>query len=281
LRAAKIQLAGLMRRRGTTRQEEQMLKKIQIEQLKLRIENMETTEQETVEMYDTYLEKKKIIDDYLTKAGEETYQLKYQYDQQYQDLSNHIAEEKVALDLRYEWWDSTNSEIIESSKFMIRELERIMADSELNRLFAEWGVDLDELLAKINSILAATSTSKTAAGKATAIPGAVMVGQNVVLPGTTAYKQATYLETLKNIGGFPRGTHYVPETDIYKLHRGETVIPAGKEGGAAGDTFQITINIPSVKVESDYDVERLASALGLAMERRLLDSTGKTRFRRF
>jgi len=78
--------------------------------------------------------------------------------------------------------------------------------------------------------------------------------------------------------GWQRGTHYVPETQPYMLHRGETVSPAGQSGGSSSDVVYITINNNNA-INSELDAERFAKIQAETIRQRLSDETGKTRYR--
>jgi hypothetical protein len=84
----------------------------------------------------------------------------------------------------------------------------------------------------------------------------------------------------KSLFGLQRGTYSVGREGLYKLHKGEQVIPPGGAraagaGGGAG-TINITVN---ARVDTDYDVEKLASKLGQAMQSKLINKKGISTFR--
>ena len=75
-----------------------------------------------------------------------------------------------------------------------------------------------------------------------------------------------------------RGTHYIPETQPYLLHRGETVSPAGQSGGGSSDIVYITIHNTNA-INSELDAERIAKMQAETIRQRLADETGKTKYR--
>jgi TP901 family phage tail tape measure protein len=85
----------------------------------------------------------------------------------------------------------------------------------------------------------------------------------------------------KSLFGLQRGTYSVGAEGLYKLHKGEQVIPPGgarAAGAGGGDVFNISINV-NATVGNDYDVTRLAAQLGDAMERGVLNKKGKSSYR--
>jgi TP901 family phage tail tape measure protein len=70
IRALQIQLAGMSKRRGLSRSEQKELKKIEIEQAKMRLANMQAEKAATSSDISNYNNKQQIIDDYLLKLKE-------------------------------------------------------------------------------------------------------------------------------------------------------------------------------------------------------------------
>lgn len=279
-----IQLAGMMRRRGMTRSEEKRMKKLQIEQAKLRLENMKNTKQETVATYDAYNDKKAYIDQFLAKVSEESYQLKYNYDNQIADLELHISNEKARLDTRYEWWALTNQKIIESSKDLMKQLGAIMDNPELLATFKSFDIDIAGMMSS------AVTRQETAKSNFTA-PGLANISQQLSMLEQMSAMGAPVPEgVIQNLRGmqgilakqqgipeYKRGIERVPNTMAAIVHRGESIVPAGKniEGGTV--IQQVTIEVREI---ADIDsVEKMGAALGAVRQAGVSDRMGRTKYR--
>lgn len=194
LQAAQIQLKGMLRRRGLTRQEERQLKRIQIAQLKLRIDDMKNElAAETIAENALYLAKKEMIENYQLHVKEITYQLKYSYDQQLEDLRAQIDGEYEALQQRKIWWQDTSDEIELLSEELMTSLEEIFSDTRLTALFSNFGINISELLQQARGVTQSLGDD--------------------------------------TINSYSRGIKYVPETQIALVHAGESIAPAGMEQG--------------------------------------------------
>lgn len=289
LETMKIQLAGMMRRRGLTRGEEKRLKQIQIEQMKLRITEMESQKDVTKEVVNNYNEKQDMIDKFLARLSEEEYQLKYTYDQEIMDLESHIASEKAKLEKRYEWWDSTNSQIFASSADLITNLKELLQDEELTTLMEDWGLDLAGILQNIQSIQTTATTSK-APGKTTATsailstPGATetLTKMSMALSRTPEVMRAQILSTMpssvRSLLGYRRGIEYLPRTEPILGHAGEMIVPSGRDIGPGNVTVNVKVTGNTIASPADEDV--LASKVASAVEQNFIDArTGKSRFK--
>lgn len=62
-------------------------------------------------------------------------------------------------------------------------------------------------------------------------------------------------------GSYATGTDFVPETGLYRLHRGEAVIPADQNNGGTGGNMSISVNVSGVSVYNNYDITKLADDL--------------------
>jgi len=78
------------------------------------------------------------------------------------------------------------------------------------------------------------------------------------------------------ITGYASGTDYVPSTGLYQLHKGEAVVPAGKNSGGS----PIIININNPVVNNPNDISKLAQALENVVRANLTDKqTGRSKYR--
>ena len=275
-----IQLKGMMRRRGLTRMEERQIKKIQIAQAQARLENMQGQKNMLEADVSTHQTSKQLIDDYLLKIKEQQYELKYTYDQQITDLETSISREGEALQTRYDWWEITNQKIITSAKTMLTTLDELAEESEFVDLLAEDGIAIDDLREKIEGLL---ETAESVKGTyPTSIPILAPVTGSLAATEVVGRAFDTAEERLRAAGytgrlpEYHEGIDYVPKTQPAMVQRGERIIPAGANSGS--DIFQIEISV-NAKVDTDYDVERLAAKLGEAIQTQLSDRRGKTKYR--
>jgi len=73
-----------------------------------------------------------------------------------------------------------------------------------------------------------------------------------------------------------RGTNYIPQDALYNLHRGETVVAAGKETGG-GETV-INVNVTGNTI-TDTNVDMVARQISDQVAKGLIDAkTGKTKY---
>ena len=241
LEALKIQLKGMLRRRGLTRSEQIKLKKIRIEQTKLRIQQMEEEINAVTELDRTEYEKRKqFIDDFLEKLREEEYQIKYTFDQQITDLESHIEHERNLLDERYKNWEDTHNKILTNAQELMDKLENMFSDELLKYKFKELlGIDIGEISLQLKSIYSSES-------------------EKILFPK------------------FQRGG-YVPETGLALVHKGEYIIPAG--GSSKIGNINIHVNINAVTKEG-VTADDIADKVATAIQQKLIDfRSGKTKFR--
>jgi len=156
-----IQLAGMMRRRGLTRNEEKKMKALQIEQAKLRLENMKATKNETVEMHSNYNEKKQFIAEFLAALEEESYQLHYKYDDDIAQLKTTISSEKELLAQRLTEREMTNQAIFDDAASLILDLNALPSPVAAF-LKQEQGIDVDET---VKAAIERRATAKEERGK--------------------------------------------------------------------------------------------------------------------
>ncbi len=50
---------------------------------------------------------------------------------------------------------------------------------------------------------------------------------------------------------------FVPETGLYKLHRGEKVTPATRQGGGKTIIFKPTFSFPGATIKKDIDIDSM------------------------
>jgi TP901 family phage tail tape measure protein len=260
IQALEIQLAGMMRRRGLTRSEEKQLKKIQIEQARLRLENMKATKNETAEMYGDYEDKKQFIAEFLARLEEESYQLKYTLDNEIVELETFIDSERVALETRQEWWQITNDKIFETSSELVTKLGNL--PSPVKSFMEEGGYDIGAM-------------EESAKGRMASTAGGISPVAKLVLR-----KHPQMFLQMREIGipGFKRGIERVPHDMIASIHRDERIVPAGGNAGDGGMIIQqVVINVDKL---ADIDsLEKFGAVMGAVKQAGMTDRMGRTKFR--
>jgi len=275
-----IQLAGMMRRRGLTRSEEKTMKKIQIEQAKLRLKNIKDTKQETVIMYDSYEEKKQFIKEFLAGVEEESYQLNYNYTKQLADLNALITREQNLLKTRKKEWEITNLNIATEGKDLYTKLLEIAADPTLKTAWeSQFDISIEPIieaaLARIKAAMAGVGSTKIS--KTTPISSIVKTPISNFISDISDIREGKNVSPRRSrLPQFSRGIEHVPQTMIATVHRGESIVPAGKDAG--GDNINVSISV-TANVDTDYDVERLAAKLGESIQTQLANRTGKSKYR--
>lgn len=264
-----IQLRGMMRRRGLTRMEERQIKMIQIAQAKARLENMKGQTAMGETDISTYQTSKALIDSYILKLQEEQYELKYTYTQQITDLETTISREGEKLQTRYDWYESTNQKIIESSKTFITTLDELMEEPVFLDMLDKYEVKAKELKTTLEGLMA------TAEGRTGTYP------TTITEPETKPELEPVYGVLPFGMPSFeiPKyhgGIEYVPETGPAMLQRGETVLSAGKESPRGIYIDNVTI---AVKEIADIDsIEKLNALLSQAESSGLMKK-GKTNYK--
>jgi TP901 family phage tail tape measure protein len=298
-----IQLAGMMRRRGLTRNEEKKMKALQIEQAKLRLENMKSTHQETVEMHSDYNEKKQFIAEFLAELEEESYQLKYKYDYNISELKTFIKSEEDALINRYDYWEKTTNDIFNESAQLILDLNALPSPVTAF-LKQEQGIDIAGMVesTKERRALAQEEAGKynplwkpepevplTAKQEEQEVPWESYFTDKATPRNEAVEDDRSFLEimaqgflstTVKpimDLFSFSRGIEYVPQTMPAILHRGERVSSAGRDTGGGTVIQQVTINVKEI---ADIDsVEKMGAALGATRQAGITDRMGRSKYR--
>jgi len=292
LEKMKIQLAGMMRRRGNTRMEEKIMKKIDIETMKLRIENMQkeveaeedAKESEVEIMKDAYDQAEAILQEYIDKERHNLWLLKDIRDDEIEDLKEHIQSKREQLQLYTQWY---NEELValENEYDTYHELMQTLADDMPDiyaQLFDTTAIEnsiakMKEYYALLNNPPKSSGSGGGGGGSSSGSGGGVEVPS--VAPGTPYSKPYDAIQKIQDdmrnriLGSYASGTDYVPQTGLYQLHRGEKVVPANENINSGNVTINITGNSSD---KSDKDVAR---AIAMEVKKGLIDArTGKTRY---
>lgn len=287
LEMMKIQLKGMMRRRGLSRSEQKTIKKIEIENAGFRIEQLEKTinfedmieEQHINELENQYSKAKNILDEYTDRATFNLYMLKDIRDDDVRDLQT-LYTKKGEMLAKYTQWEKDEIQALGNEhdayiKILAEIAERPNIDEMYKELYGFYAAkeSIDELK-RLKDFQKEFGVSVPTGGLT---GGAADTTESNKPQGMLAWflKNAPFALGLP-IPKYKDGTSFVPETQLAMVHRGERIIPEG--GSAGGDVFQIEINVDA-KVDTDYDVERLAEKLGVAMQTQLTDKRGRSKYR--
>ena len=302
LEISKIELKGMMRRRGLTRDEEKKIKKIKIENAKIRIQIVErelTDEQialeKNVEFQKSEFDKlKEIYDEYVDRVKFDLWELKDTRNSDLEDLIININFKKDRL-TDYRGFFVSELQALEDAELTYQAaLMAIAADDALAESYKDlYGINaleeaqiaLEDYLKQLQEIDIAdidikkvtSGTKKKSYTPAIDYSNPVEVVKAVQKAATPRQREDIWIEGFRKSLGFQRGIQYVPETRPYMLHRGETVLPAGKETGLGNVTVNINNN---VTIKSEVDAKRFAELQAEAIHMQLGNrKTGKSKYR--
>jgi len=275
----KLQLIGMIRRRGNTRQEQREMKQLEIENTKIKIQEMQNQYDEEVKNNDktndeqqtAYDKAKDILQAYIDYQQHQMFLLEDTRQQDVIDLQNSIdqqnnilSKDKTTLQKEYKELNSIERSYYEALVTLSKDPETAEAYKKL------LGFDMiDEAKSKYQDYLDFLATNNA---------GNYTVGTNPIPNQTLVPKTQTGgfvpIQFKELLGQYANGTDYVPETGPYLLHRGESVRPAGEIRNS------VIVNINNPQVNSQQDVSKLAETLKNVLRANLVDDkTGKSKHR--
>jgi TP901 family phage tail tape measure protein len=257
LEMMKIQLRGMMRRRGLTRGEQRVLKRYQIENTKIRIEQLGIRiDAEESAASDS----KTILNEELEALRVQLFNLKDTRQADIDNLRDTIFEKEDLLTASYG--------ILTEQQILYEEL----TETHTNFIASLYSIMTDEIIADFERMYGYALGRKLPGYKAPSGAGAQAIART-----PTETRAITTFRRQKMLMGFQRGTHYVPETMPAIVHRGEQIVPAGaSSSGAGGDT--IITNEIHANIYTKMDAQELG-ALMAEGERSSLLRKGRTTFR--
>jgi hypothetical protein len=255
-----------------------------------------------------YENAQQILTDYIAFEQHQLWLLKDTRDEDIQDLKNNISEQESLLSLRTTMMQSEYQALNDLQQLYQDSLIVISSDPELANAYKKlFGEDaLTTAKNSYESYLEFVSNNPIPGGIGGGIGGGVsnpnlyrIISSNPP-PGfigpvletsvtsssgkTKSYnwktgigdKSVTSLKVGDTVG-WQRGTNYIPETGMYRLHRGESVTPADSETNTSNS---IVVNINNPQIASDYDVAKVAKTLENVVRASLTDkNTGKSKYR--
>jgi len=279
----RLQLLGMMRRRGNTRQEQRMLKKLSIQRTQIQIEEAEK------ELENAGMVAEGVIDE---------------REMAYREAVNIL--EKMTRAEEHSLWKTkdTRQEDIDNLRKTINSQEKMYAgyavdvqkaytkmnlamDAHLILVKQKFGEESEEVknLTKdykaLREMQSKTVASNTGGSQALAAYASISNVQDK-FNNTNTPALHTVADTLGRIksrflaGSFARGVDYVPSEGIYQLHRGEQIIPRNETGGSP-----VVINVSVTgNTISNANSKDVAKEIANQINQKLMDSrTGKSRYR--
>jgi TP901 family phage tail tape measure protein len=288
LQMLKYQLIGMIRRRGNTRAEQRAMKQLQIENTKLRIEEMQNQYDADVANNDAtnneketaYDEARAILENYIQFEQHQMWVLQDTRDEDLASMRKNINEQKELLERRTNDLRNENLNLINEYTLYGQSLRAIADDKELAAAFEKiTGISAMKEAMALKPVFDAFISGKPILPTTSAIvpPMNSSGGANQAILNNVPNLASNFAAMLKKrIRSYDSGTDYVPSTGLYQLHKGEAVIPAGKNGGGS----PIIININNPVVNNPNDVTKLANALENVVRSNLINKqTGKSKYR--
>ena len=276
----KLQLLGMMRRRGNTRAEQRMLKQLSIERTELQIEEaereLEAAEagaEGSAEIENTaYEEAKALID---AAIRDQEHLLWMTKDTRAQD----IADLKATILGKEQAWEGYYMDITE----LYGQMETAMGvHIDIQKaMLGEESAEVDALIDKYTKLLEVQkgNISGTGATVQTQAKAALNTATSKILDSDIGNIPIVRkgIESIRNRFGFARGTQYIGSEGLYHLHKGEQVVSRNNTGNTS--PIVVNVNVTGNTIAKDT-VNNVASQVGYAVEGALIDrKTGKSKYR--
>ena len=281
-----IQLHGMMSRRGLSRSEQRQMKRVQIEQAKLRLKNMKSQKVETETTVTAYQTAQDAIDEFLRKVEEESYQLKYSYNQQEKDIADLISYEHKNLLKRGGYWSKTEQEIVDGNTLFYQNLLAIAENPALKTAWEmQFDMSIEEKMAEVLARIDAAVKGEARPSYVSPISNATQL--DYMIQSSPSFQQilSRIPERVRDIfagrgiPGFASGIDYVPYDQMAMIHQGERIIPASENNSNSygGNTVNISLN---AVINNKMDINEVTKLMGKAMQSELMDNrTGKSKYR--
>jgi len=273
----KLDLKGMKRRRGLNRTEQRKIKKIQISNMKHRISMLE------IETSEEYQQDKKQVDEkskhfqklsdlyseYTDRVKHSLWEMKDTRDSDIEDLVNDISLYQENYD-KYNKWLKVNEQNLKNIGIAIDAITKAIdagpASDEWEEFFGQSAAltykdTLSDIVDFLNDI-------DEKSGGNNPITMADVTHTPIAAPLFTGNALGYGIQFATN----QRGSYYIPKTQPYMLHKGETVSPAGSKGGMGG-TVHVHLDPIHVNavLKTNTDVRTLGSKIGQAIAAGLVD----------
>ena len=249
-----IQLKGMMRRRGLTRKEEREIHKLQISNMKLRINSeKESLKNMTHDQENAYENAKDILDRWLLHESHVLWKVKDNRQEEIDDLKASILTKEQTY--------------LESEELLEEHYLNMQTYVEGYAKYTEdvYGRRIPEAVKK-----------QLLAMRAGLVDYARMLGSFGIRVNVPSLSDFTYLHPAfdklrgQAMSGRQRGSYYVPETRPYLLHRGEQVVPSGRTEHTGGGNVTIEPITINMNVYDATDTAKLAQKIQIAIQQGLI-----------
>ena len=310
LEKMKLQLKGMMRRRGNTRAEMKMMHKLDMDNLRLRIENMgkeiEAEEEAGEDITDSreaaYEEAKKYLDEYLDVERFNLWQLKDVRNDDIQNLEDTISQKRNTLE-KYRIWRGEELLALKNESAIYIEAMQTLADEAPDIYEKLFDTDaIENFIDKYNEFSSMITGEKPEnlernENLASGITQLMNMEQRLtsmldVMPENAPMRRSIerQLSTIQAsrqqltgqltsgvLGSYPRGTQYIGSEGLYHLHRGEQVVASNSVRNESAITINVNVTGNTIATEN---TNRIANEIADQVQRRLIDAkTGKTKYR--
>jgi TP901 family phage tail tape measure protein len=287
IKMLQYQLIGMIRRRGNTRAEQRAMKQIEIENTKLRIEQMKNQYAADVANNDStndakqtaYEKAQEILSNYTEFEQHELWLLQDTRDEDLQDLRDNINDQWALLKTKTDNLRTENAKLLNEYTLYGNSLRDVADDPVLAESFKKiTGISAMEEAMKLKPIFDAFMAGKPILPETKKVTqtGSAVIDKKALVDKIPNMAQSVKNLLLRGTRGYESGTDYVPSTGLYQLHKGEAVVPAGKNSGGS----PIIININNPVVNNPNDISKLAQALENVVRANLTDKqTGKSKYR--
>jgi len=303
LEKMKLQLAGMMRRRGNTRNEQQLMKKIDMENLRLRIENMQkevdAEEASSKTSLDALEERYKVakayLEAYLDEERHSLWLLKDIRNDEIEDMKADLDYKRGLLE-KYTGWYIEEIANLETANNMYLELLSSYATLFPEKYAEMFSTDyIDKWIERYNEFASLagiegagvgnTKSSLIEAGVPSLVANEVAGKRSGEIISRALTRVGLYGNIasngimgsgLQSITGHATGIPFVPAEGLYHLHRGESVVPSNQSGSGS-----ITVNVNvSGNTITDVNVTSVARQIADQVQKGLIDGkSGKTKYR--
>lgn len=286
---AELQLKGMMRRRGQTRQEQRTIKKLQIENMKERLKEKKA-EHEAMKDIDkqAYNEANAEIKEYFDTQKFNLFLMK---DAREDELDHMVDtfESKEKLLKHYKDALITQEGHLKKAHEIEIDLLTWIKDEypDIADLYEDvYGVSIPESIRKSTDAMQEWIDLQKG-GQQTTEGGWMSIKDKLNLrlgasPEFQDMKSRMHpgmVDVLHERGlpGFSRGIDYMPRTEPALIHQGERIVPSGKDIG--GNTIIQSVTIQVKEIADIGSVEKVGAILGAVRQTNISDRQGRTKYR--
>jgi len=286
---AELQLKGMMRRRGQTREEEKMIKKLQISNMKERLKEKKA-EHEAMSDVDkqAYEEANAQIKEYFDSQKLNLFLMKDAREDELEHMVDTFTQKEDLL-AHYKDALTTQEGYLQKAHQIEIDLLTWIEDEfpTISELYEEiYGVSIPDSIEK--SIKAMEEWQSLQKGGESETEGGWMSLKDKLNMKLSANPQFQDMKSQMNpelrnvmhergLPGFSRGIDYMPKTQLALVHEGERISPSGKNTG--GDTIIKSVTIQVQQIADIGSVEKVSAILGAVKQANMTDRMGRSKFR--